>query len=122
MGLLFTLQLSSESVDDLILFFSKFSCLLGKLFTAVLKFLNAALHFVFLLLSHQGFAHTVSDGALVKSLVSLNSHADFISNTDQQESTLSAVNSDLTDQLIEALGVQLFTDRADTSLSGLSVA
>ena len=120
MGFLLTLEFSSESVDHFILFFSKFSCLGGKFFTAVLELLNAALHFVLLLLSHQGLTHSIGDGGLVKGLVSLDGHADFISDTNEEESTLSAVDSDLTNELIKALGVQLFTNGADTSLSGLS--
>ena len=122
MSFLFTSHLLCESVDHFFLFFSKFSCLLSKLFAAVFEFLNAALHLVLLLFGHECFTHSISDGALVKSLVSLNSHADFVSNTHQQESTFGTVDSDLTDELIKALGIKLFTDGANTSLSGLSLS
>lgn len=60
-GFLFTSHLSSKSVDNFFLFFSKFSGLVSKLFTAVFEFLDATLHFVLLLLGHQGFTHTISN-------------------------------------------------------------
>jgi hypothetical protein len=50
----------------------------------------------------------------------LNGHFDFISDSDKKESSFGAIDGDLSDQLIEALGVEFFSDWADTSVSGLS--
>ena len=81
---------------------------------------DVGLHFIFLLLGHQSFSHAISDGRFVECLISLNSHFYFVSDSDQEESSFGAVNSDLPDQLVEALGVKLLSDWADAGLSGLS--
>ena len=85
-----------------------------------LKISNALLHLVLALLSHKGLAHSVSDRALVKSLISLDGHLDFVTDTHEEEASLSAVDGDLTDQFIEALGEELLTVWADSGLSGLT--
>ena len=98
----------------------EFLCLGDELLAAILKLLDSACHLVLLLLSHKSFAHSVCNAAFVERLVCLDSHSNFIAHSDQKESSLGAVNSDLTDKLIEALGIELLTNRTDTSLSGLT--
>jgi hypothetical protein len=50
----------------------------------------------------------------------LNSHTDLVAHTHEEESAFSALNGDLTDQLIEALGEELFTGRVNSGLAGLA--
>ena len=57
------------------------------------------------LLSLHGLAHTVGDGRLVESLVSEDSHFNFVTDAHKQETSLCAVNSYLADDLVEALGI-----------------
>ena len=87
---------------------------------SLLQVNNVLLHLILALLSHQSLSHTVGDGALVKSLVGLDGHLNLVTNTHQQETTLSTVDRDLSDKLIEALGEKFFTEWANTGLSGLS--
>ena len=72
------------------------------------------------LFSLESFAHAIGYGAFIEGLVGLNGHFNLISDSDEKESSFGALNSDLTDQLIEALGVQFFTNRADSGFPGLS--
>ena len=51
----------------------------------------------------------------------MNGHLDFVTDTHEQETTLSTVDCDLSDKLIEALGEELFTEGAEASLTGLTV-
>lgn len=81
--------------------------------------LDVALHFVFPLLSHECLAHAVRYRAFVERLVGLYGHLDFVAHAHEQEAALSAVDCDLPDYLVEALGVELFPDRADAGFSGL---
>jgi hypothetical protein len=57
-------------------------------------------HVGFALFCLQCLAHTESHTALVQRLVGGDGHADFIAHTQQQQPTLSAVDGDLSDQLI----------------------
>ena len=82
--------------------------------------LDVSLHLIFLLLSHECLPHAIGDGAFIESLVSLDSHLDLVPHSDEQETSLSALDGYLTDQLVKALGVQFLSDGANTSLSGLS--
>ena len=50
----------------------------------------------------------------------MDGHLDLISDTDEEEASLSAVDSDLADELIEALSEQLFTEGANSSFSCLA--
>lgn len=58
------------------------------------------LHVRLALLSLQGFSHAKGHTALVQCLVSSNGHTDFVSHTQQQQSSLSTVDGYLSDQLI----------------------
>jgi len=50
----------------------------------------------------------------------LNGHLDLIPYSDEKESSFSAVDGDLSDQFIEALGEELFSVWANTGLTGLT--
>lgn len=50
----------------------------------------------------------------------MNSHLDLVADSNEEETTFGAVNSDLSDELVEALGEKLLSDGADASLPGLS--
>lgn len=52
-------------------------------------------------------------------LVSCDSHSHLIAHSEQQQPSLSAVDGDLADQLIEALRIQLLAHGADACLPGL---
>ena len=47
--------------------------------------------------------------------------SDLISHSDKKKTSFGAVDGDLSDEFIKALRVQLFSDRANTSLPGLSL-
>jgi len=105
--------ISDQSLDLLGIIFD----LVVLLFHSGLKLSDVRVHFVLDMLSTQSLAHTIGDRAFVKSLVSLNGHFDLITDTHQQEATFSTVDSNLSDELIEALGEKFFTEWADSSLS-----
>ena len=94
--------------------------LVFQIFAGLTQLGDVGLHLVFLLLSHQSLAHAVRDGRLVQRLVGLHGHLDLVADSHQQEASLGAVDGDLTDELIEALRVQLLANGADASLAGLS--
>jgi len=95
--------------------------LLGLFLICLFERFDGRVHVVLALLSHKGFPHAISDRALVKGLISLDSHLDFVTNTDQKETSFGAVDGDLTDQLIEALRVEFFANRANAGLSCLAL-
>ena len=84
-----------------------------------LQVADILLHLVLALLGHESLAHAVSNGALVELLVRIDRHLDLVSHSNQQKSTLSAVDGDLANQLVVALGEELLTEGAYTGLAGL---
>ena len=58
---------------------------------------------------------------LVKSLVGGNSHHDLVSDSQEKKTTLWQVQGHLADNLVEALGKELLSDRANAALTGLAL-
>ena len=110
-----------------------FDILLFEVFRVLLKACNLILkvlarlpqliyvrcHLVLLLFGHECLPHTVRYGRLIQTLVGGNRHLNFVAHSHEQEATLGAVHGDLTDELVEALRIQLLADGADTSFTGL---
>ena len=61
------------------------------------------------------------DLPLVKSLVSGNGHFDLVTDTQEEDTSLWLSQSNLTDDLIETLGEEFFSDGANTALTGLTL-
>jgi hypothetical protein len=95
------------------------TCLEGPFL--LLELCDSVLSFGLALLGLQLLPCSKSHGALVQCLVGCNRHPDFIANTKKEEAALRAVDSHLTNELVKALRVELFTDRADPSLPGLTL-
>ena len=69
----------------------------------------------------QGLFQELNRGlSLVAYLVGLDSHPHFVSYSNKEESSVGAVDRDLSDLLIEALCVEFFPYRADSSFPGLA--
>jgi hypothetical protein len=92
-----------------------------KLRTLPLKGGYLKLHLLFPLLRLETLSHAIGNRGLVQSLISLYGHAYFIPDPDQQQPPLGAVDGDLPDELVEALGVQFLPKGADAGLPGLLV-
>lgn len=73
------------------------------------------------LLSLHGLAHTVGNRGLVQSLVRQDRHFNFVANAHKQEASFCAVDGHLSDNFVKALGVEVFSDRADARFSGLAL-
>ena len=74
----------------------------------------------FVLFCLEGLPHSVGHWGLVECLVSLNCHFYFISHSDKQKASLCTVNCDLSNQFIKGLRVELLSDGANTSFTGLT--
>ena len=72
------------------------------------------------LLGHECLTNAVRDATLVKRLVGCDGHASLVPNTEQQQTSLGTVDGDLSNQLIETLGVELFADGTNTCLTCLT--
>jgi hypothetical protein len=66
-------------------------------------------------------SHAVAYAALIQVFVSFNLVAILVTNPYQKQASLSAIDCDLPDNLIETLIVKFLSDRTKTYLSGLSL-
>ena len=89
-------------------------------FTLTLQLRYLIRHLRLPLLRHQRFSHPKRNRRLVQTLIRHDRLLDLVSDPDEEESSLGAVDCDLSDELVEALGVELFSDGADAGFSGLS--
>ena len=106
-----------NNIDDFLVLSCNF---VFKFIACLSKLGDISLHLIFLLFGHEGFSHSVCNWTFVQSLISLDSHLYFISDSNKKESSLGTVDGNLSNQLIKALRVKLFSNWADTSVSGLS--
>ena len=86
----------------------------------MLQLLNGLFQVSLAVLSLKLLSHGKGDRALVKGLVSGDSHFDLISNSKQQQSSLWLAKCNLSDNLVKALRKQFFSDWTNSTLSGLS--
>ena len=69
----------------------------------------------------QLLSHREGHRALVECLVSGDGHHDFVTDTEEKQTTLWQVQRHLTNDLIKALGEELLTDWADATLPSLTL-
>jgi hypothetical protein len=91
-----------------------------QLVASVLQLSDLNQHFRFPLLCLQGFSHSKCNWTFVESLISLDGHFDLVSDSDEEEPPFRAVDSDLSNELIEGLWIELLSDGADTGFTCLS--
>ena len=120
MGLLFSEAVLLIALYDVVNVLFEVLDVVGMLIASILQMLDISVHFVFSLLCHECLSHSVGDGTFIEGLVSLDGHFNLISDSDKEESSLGTLNSDLTDQFVEALSEEFFTDGADPGFSRLS--
>ena len=120
MSLLFALRSLSVLADDILNILLQLFNLHVVVAAGGLQVCDVGLHLILTLFGHQSFAHTVSNRTLIQSLISLYSHLDLVTHTDEEEAPFGAVYSNLADQLIEALSEKFFSKWTDSSLTRLT--
>ena len=90
-----------------------------ELFAVVSELSYSLVCFRFLFFCHKGMAHSVCNRAVVEALECIKLRTEFISYTHEQESSLSAVDSNLPYELIKALLEQFFTYWTNADVSCL---
>lgn len=99
----------------------QFSNLVFVLRTFNLQFFHCLDQLRHTMLGLKLFTHGEVNWSVVEGLVSANSIAALVANTEQKESTLWLSKSYLTNDLIEALGEKILSNWANTGLTGLSL-
>ena len=101
------------SCNDVGFFLFESIDVLSQFVVLLLKSFDAVMHVGLCLVSNQSFLQAVCDRAIVKLLQGALNHTLLVSDSNELVTTLNTVKSDLTNNLIEALGEKLFTDGAD---------
>ena len=86
-----------------------------------LELSNALLKVRLAVLSLELLAHGEGNTGLVKSLVGSDGHLNLIAHSEQEETTLGFGEGHLSDNLIEALAEEFFSNGADATLTGLAL-
>ena len=92
-----------------------------KLFFLMIQLCNGVLKIGFSMFSLQLFSHSKSNWALIKCLICLYGHSDFISYSQQQKTSFWFSKSNLSNNFIETLGEKFFSYWTDSTFSGLSL-
>ena len=93
--------------------------LILKFYLFLFQFLYLCLQIVDSNLSNMCFSISEDQAALIESLVGSKGHFQIITNPHQQYTSLGQVNCSLTDNLIEKLIMDVFSDWADSTFASL---
>jgi hypothetical protein len=74
---------------------------------------------LFFLIGFDDAPHAVVNAAFVQVFIGFDLISVLVSNSDQKETSLSAVDGNLSDDFIETLVIQFLSDRTKANLSGL---
>ena len=92
-----------------------------KLFFLMVQILNSTLKISLSMFSLQLFSHSKGNWALIKCLICLYGHSDFVSYSQQKKTSFWFSKSNLSDDFIETLGEKFFSYWTDSTFSGLSL-
>lgn len=87
--------------------------MLAQLIVLFLQSLDAIVHVRLRLIGNEGLLQTIRNRAVIKLLQSAFDHACLVPHSHELVTALNTVKRDLADDLVKALRVEFFTDRAD---------
>mmetsp|Transcript_134805 Transcript_134805/g.319539 ORF Transcript_134805/g.319539 Transcript_134805/m.319539 type:complete len:201 (-) Transcript_134805:21-623(-) len=93
----------------------------SELLVRHLQVLHLLIVLISALLCLQCLAHAERDGGFVEALVSTNRHPNLVADAKKQQPSFSTDDGYLPDQLVEALRVQLLSNRANSRLARLAL-